>query len=433
MTRSRLIRSNQAADGDDTATRREKAVQAALEEAAAVVQEVAAVVEETAAVVDAAARMWPHVERRRLPRLNPFRRHEARVEWKHIAFYIPVLLAVIVAGVAAIWWFFERQSMAIEPAPLPKITLITADASSPLTASWIRLLSDAAMQPTLVEIGGQAPSPTGGVLVFCGVTAVPPALQKSVDQFVARGGAVAIAGAPPSAPIGGLQLTSQTGMSDQTFQFSEAASPILARLNPGSEIQVRPSPVAFLKESPQMIVDARWRTNARAVIMHMERQGNRFLWLGFDPGALPVQPHADPQLTLLLRTAFRWASGQPISDGAAGGVPEVESFAPEARRAARAAGLAYGVDRLGNRASFAVRLANRGGRPIENPTVKIWLPPGVIEVALAGDMIMRRNATLIGIPEEGACLVRLAALTRNEDRVLKLKIVEVRPRAPTNR
>jgi hypothetical protein len=57
----------------------------------------------------------------------------------------------------------------------------------------------------------------------------------------------------------------------------------------------------------------------------------------------------------------------------------------------------------------------------------------VIEVALAGDMIMRRNATLTGIPEEGACLVRLAALTRNEDRVLKLKIVEVRPRAPTNR
>ena len=191
---------------------------------------------------------------------------------------------------------------------------------------------------------------------------------------------------------------------------------------------MRPSPIAFLKESPQMIVDARWRANARAVIMHMEIHGHRFLWLGFDPGALPAQPHADQQLTLLMRTAFRWAAGQPISDGASGGTPDVESFAPEARRAARAAGFAYGVDRLGNRAAFAVRMANRGGGPIENPTVKIWLPPGVTEVALAGDMIMRRGATLTGIPEEGACLVRLSSLTRNEDRVLKLKIVEMRPR-----
>jgi len=74
-----------------------------------------------------------------------------------------------------------------------------------------------------------------------------------------------------------------------------------------------------------------------------------------------------------------------------------------------------------------VRMINRGGRPLANPTLKIWMPPRVTKVALAGDMIMRRNATLTGVPEEGACLMSLPLLTRNEERVLKLEIVEERP------
>ena len=76
---------------------------------------------------------------------------------------------------------------------------------------------------------------------------------------------------------------------------------------------------------------------------------------------------------------------------------------------------------------FSVTMTNRGGRSINNPTVKIWLPPRVTEVALAGDIIMNRNATLTGVPEDGACLVSLASLTRNEDRVLKIKVVRVTP------
>jgi hypothetical protein len=72
-------------------------------------------------------------------------------------------------------------------------------------------------------------------------------------------------------------------------------------------------------------------------------------------------------------------------------------------------------------------MTNRGKVPLDNPTVKIWLPPRVTQVALAGDLLMKRNATLTGVPEEGACLVTLPSLTRNEDRVMKLKIVDQRP------
>jgi len=68
-------------------------------------------------------------------------------------------------------------------------------------------------------------------------------------------------------------------------------------------------------------------------------------------------------------------------------------------------------------------MQNRGGIPLANPTVEIWLPPGVTEVALAGDLIMRRNATVTGVQDQGACLVSLPTLSRNEERVMKLKIV----------
>lgn len=170
-----------------------------------------------------------------------------------------------------------------------------------------------------------------------------------------------------------------------------------------------------------MVVDARWKANARAVIMHMENDGARTVWFGLDPEAL--QQAADPQLMLLLRTACRWVAGQPISDGAVGSEQIATLLTPEARRRAREGRFVFSVDRLQNQRTFSVRMTNRGTLPLENPTVKIWLPPGVTQVALAGDFIMKRNAVLSGVPEEGACIVSLSSLTRNEDRVMKLKIV----------
>src|SRR5690349_9601884 len=102
-----------------------------VEDAALVVESAAAVVQEAAAVVQEAAAAdsgWPAIERRLKPRLLRRFHDEGKVQWKHIAIYVPVLLLVIVIGAFALWSFFEKQSIrAVEPAPLPKITLITAD------------------------------------------------------------------------------------------------------------------------------------------------------------------------------------------------------------------------------------------------------------------------------------------------------------------
>lgn len=147
--------------------------------------------------------------------------------------------------------------------------------------------------------------------------------------------------------------------------------------------------------------------------------------MGFDPDAVNAQ---DRQLALMLRTAFRWVAGQPVSDGAVGDAGQARILTPEARRLAREEGFAFSVDPLGRRGGFSMRMVNRGGRAISNPTVKIWLPPGVTQVALAGDLIMKRRASLTGVPEEGACLISLPSLARNEDRLMKIKIAESRKR-----
>jgi hypothetical protein len=351
------------------------------------------------------------------------RRHEARVDWKHLAVYGVALVLVVLIGVLAIWSFLERQSLVIAPEPIPKVTVVTVDSHSRLAAAWVSLLTKAEMQPTLVPLDKF--DPIEGVVVFCDVPAIPPKLAELLVKFVDRGGAIVFIGMPPANPIGKLHLTADLGPSDGAVKFSEAVSPVLARLNPGYELQVRPSKVPMLRESPRMVVDARWKENARAVVMHMEEGGARYLWCGLDPDAL-VQKE-DRQLLLLLRTAFRWAAGQPVSDGAVGTPQLAGALTPDARREARAERFAFSVDRMANPRLFTVRMTNRGKVPLDNPTVKIWLPPRVTEVALAGDFLMKRNATLTGVPEEGACLVTLPSLTRNEDRVLKLKIVDQRP------
>jgi len=393
-----------------------------VQSAAAVVQEAAQVVQETAAVVQdaAVARGWAGVDRRRMPRLKSLARHEAHVQWKHILWYVPILAIVVVVGALAIWSFIERQSLVIEPEPLPKVTMITADPRSRLTAAWVRLLTTSEVQPTLVP--ADQIETLQGVIVICDLWAIPPKLQAELSRFIDRGGSVAILGAPPSTPIGKVRLAADSGMSDSGVKLSESVSPILARLNPGYSIAARKTQVAFLKESPRMNIDARWDGNSRAAVMHMEEGGSRYLWIGFDPDAVNAQ---DRQLTLMLRTAFRWVAGQPVSDGAVGDAAQARTLAPDARRLAREERFAFSVDRVGQR-DFSIQMTNRGGRAIQNPTVKIWLPPGVTQVALAGDFIMKRRASLTGVPEEGACLISLPSLTRNEERVMKIRIAEMR-------
>jgi len=390
-----------------------------VESAAAVMQEAAAVVQETAAVMHEAvvAGTWTGIDRRRMPRLAAFRRHEAHVQWKHILWYVPVVVAAVIIGALAIWSFIERQSLVVQPTPLPKVTLITADPRSRLTASWVRLLTASEMQPTLVPVDQL--EVLQGVVVICDLPSIPPKLSEALTRFIGSGGSVAILGAPPSNPIGNVSLVADSGTSDGGIRIGSSASPVLARLNPGYVISARRTTVPFLKESARMTVDARWSANARAVVMHMERNGSRYLWMGFDPDAVNVQ---DGQLSLMLHTAFRWVAGQPVSDGAIGDADLARSFSPEARRLARDERFAFGVEPLRGKQMFRIRMTNRGGRPIENPTVKVWLPPRATHVTLAGDIIMKRGASLIALPDEGACLISLPSLTRNEERLMKIEV-----------
>jgi hypothetical protein len=392
-----------------------------LEEAVAVVQEAAAVVQEAADVVaNAAAATWPEVERRRKPRFPSLHKHVARVEWKHVALYVPLLLLVILLGIFAIWSFLERQSLELEAVPMPRVTVVTANPASPLAAAWVRLLNDAELQPTLVS--ADKVEALQGVVVLCDLWSLPPPLASNLDRFLRAGGAVVVAGPPPVTPLAGMSFAADSGVSDNAVKLSEIASPLLARLTPGDVVSLRPVKVAFLKETPRMAVDARWRTNSRAAVMHIENGVTRYVWLGVDPDALP--PGGNNEFTLLVRTAFRWAGGEAISDGAVGPAAETKGFTPDARRHAREQRFAFSVDRLRNHSTFSVRMVNRGPAPLENPTVKVWLPPGVRQVALAGDLMMRRNATLTAIGDEGACLIALPSLARNAERVLKIEVTE---------
>ena len=426
-----------AAAVQDAADRSQRDASEIVRSAAEVVEDAAAVVQDAAAVVHAATlhetlpsrppdeerRLKPRVERRLLPRLPKILRHEAEVHGKHIAVYVAVLVVVLALGGLAIWSFIEKQSMAsIEPAPLPKVTLVTADPRSPLTASWVRLLTAAEMQPTLVPVDRL--EVLQGVVAICDLQSLPPKVTESLNEFVRKGGAVAVLGAPPQTPLGNLLLVADGGDSDGSFKFSESVSPILSRLNPGYEIPVRRSRVAFLQETARMNVDARWSSNSRAVIMHMERGNSRYLWFGFNPDAVVTQQ--DRNLLLLLRTAFRWVAGQPVSDGAVGDANQAMTFTPNARRDARAARFSFSVDPLGDKRTFSVEMSNRGPKALVNPTVRIWLPPGVTGVRMAGDPLMHRHATLTGLPEEGACLVTMPRLGRNESRVMKIKITSSR-------
>lgn len=349
-------------------------------------------------------------------------RREAHVDWKHLVVPGVVLAVVVVIGVLAIWSFIDRQSLVIQPEVLPKITVVTHDQKSRLAAAWVRFLTRAEMNPTLVPL--DTFDPIEGVVVFCDIPTIPPRLNLLLDEFLRRGGALVFAGAPPDTRVGRVPLSSEAGMSDALLKLGENASPLLARLTPGWQMPVRPSRVALLKESPRMAVDARWAGNSRAVAMHIEVDGARYLWFGLDPDTVTG---AGGQFMVLLQNAFRWAAGQPVSEGAVGAPQTAKTLTPDARKDARKNGFVFSVDRTRNPNMLTVRMINRGGIPLLNPTVKVWMPPRVTKVAMAGDIIMRRSATLTGLPEDGACLVSLPSLSRNEERVLKLEIVERRP------
>ena len=352
------------------------------------------------------------------------RRHDSTVPRKLLVIYGAILVLVVMVGVVAIWSFIEQQSVVIQPEPLPKVTVVTTRASSQLGAAWVRLFNAAELQATLVPL--ETFDPIEGVVVFCDIDVIPPRLATLLEEFVNRGGAIAFVGTPPETPIGKMRLFYELGDAGGGVRLSEHVSPVLARLRPGYTIPAKSGQVALLKETPRMVVDARWGSNERAAVMHVERDGARYLWFGFDPRQLG--PKKDQTLHLMLRTAFRWIAGQPVSDGAVGDPQDAKTFTPGARRKARG-DFGFSVDRMRKPNQFSVRMVNRGGIPLLNPTVKLWVPPDVTRVAFKGSFIMYRDASLTGIPEDGTVLVSLPRLRRNEDRVMKLEVIGRRPRA----
>lgn len=353
------------------------------------------------------------------------RRYEANVPSRLLIVYGAVLLLAVSVGIVAIWSFIEQQAIVIRPEPLPKVTVVTESASSQLGAAWVRLLNAAELQATLVPL--ETFDPIEGVVIFCDVDVIPARLASLLEEFVRRGGALAFVGTPPRTPIGRFRLFYEHGDSGSAgLRLSEHVSPVLARLLPGYTIAAKSDRVALLKETPRMVVDARWKDNERAAVMHMERDGARYLWFGFDPRQLAAAK--DVTLHLMLRTAFRWVAGQPVSDGAIGDPQTAKTFTPDARRKARRDGFGFSVDRMRKDDLFSIRMVNRGGVPIANPTVKVWVPPDVTRVAFSGSIIMYRDASLTGMPEDGTVLISLPRLRRNEDRVMKLEVIGRRPR-----
>src|SRR5947209_18980097 len=85
---------------------------AVIDDAAHVIENAAAVMEEAALVIQASTAAAGDIpvrpERRRKPRF-PRLRPEARVHWKHIAIYAPVVLIVLLLGTLAIRSFIQNQ------------------------------------------------------------------------------------------------------------------------------------------------------------------------------------------------------------------------------------------------------------------------------------------------------------------------------------
>ena len=348
-------------------------------------------------------------------------RHEHHVGWRILIFYGLVSVLVLGVGAVVLYTYWERQSLAqgIVPEPLPAVMVITGAAESKFVASWAGLMVKSDFAPTLVPI--ERVDALQGVLVITNIASLPEKVAGQIEAYVQDGRGVVIIGAPPRQSSPFLNLVStDAGMSDTQIKMSEAASPLMARMNPGHEIRTRPVPAAFIDETPQMVVDARWKESSRAAVAHYSHGEGRVVWLGFDPAALHNQN--DLQLNLLLRTAFRWAAGQPVSDGAVGGASAARTLTPEARLTARTKRFSFSVEKLRGEGLFSVRLTNRGKEKIENPTVKLWLPARVKNVKLAGSFILRRKATLIGVPQDGTVLVMLPVLNPNEDRTLKLRV-----------
>lgn len=348
------------------------------------------------------------------------RRHEHRFSARTLVFYGAVLALVVVVATVAIWSFVDRQRLrrTIAAEPLPPVTVVTQDPDSPLATSWVELLTAAGFPATLVPVD-KFTAPDKGVILLAGLETMPAPLADGVRRQLTGGGGVAVVGSAPGNGAELLGLATTEGISGPALRLSETASPVLARAQPGYELGSARRPVALLDESPEMKVDARWAGTSRAAIVHFRTGGGRVLWFGFDPTLL-WDPTV-PQLSLVLRTAFRWLASQPVSEAAVGLPAAARSLTPPARMEARRARLGFSVDRLHEEGSFSLRVRNGSREPVANPTVKVWMPENVSRLEPAGSWMAKRGVTVSPVEDEHALLVALPPLRAHEDRMLRLE------------
>jgi len=342
------------------------------------------------------------------------------ISWKALAFYGISSAIVLIVGALALHFFFERQNLksSLASESLPSVLIVVETADDPLGAAWVKLLTEADFAPSLLT--PENFRPTDGVLVLCNLTRTNPSMVGAVAAHKQKGGALVLLGSVPESLRATTGISTEAGTSGTALRIGETVSPILARVHPGQEIGLRPGEAPLLIEAPETIVDARWRESARAVVAHRTDGLSRTVWFGFDPSRLYAR--GDRHLGLMLRTAFRWAAGQPVSDGAAGSAPAVaRALAPSARVESRAMRMGFSIDRLEKPGYFSVRVTNKGNLRLQNPTIKFWLPPGIKRVKLIGSLISRRRVSLVQVEGEGAVLIAFPSLAPNEDRVLRLR------------
>jgi hypothetical protein len=341
--------------------------------------------------------------------------HEHRHNWRALLLYGFVSVLVLGAGILVLLSFFERQRLrtGVKAEPLPKITLLASDGSSRLAAAWVSILTANGFKATLVSFDQFTPAPDD-LLAICSADPLPPRVDAAVVARIGQGKGVVLLGAAPP----GFSLHSDQLLSTGVIRIGQAVSPVLARVEPEHEIGARSAPVQVIEETPQMVVDARWKESARAAIAHWRSGSSRFLWFGLDPGALYFPE--DRQLALLLRTSFRWVAGQPVSEGASGSLTAAKAMEAAARVDARRRKLAFSVDRLASSKSLVLRLSNKGNVSIENATVRVWLPAGAKGCRVVRRFWRDRDALLSTANEENAVIVTLPRLKKNESRLLEL-------------
>jgi hypothetical protein len=346
-------------------------------------------------------------------------RHDHRAHGRAVAVYGLASLLVLAVGSIAIWSFLERQAIrrTLAPEPLPPVTVLTGDPDSALAAAWVDLLSKAQFAPTLVTLDKYEPAP--GLLALADVGTITPPIARAIEQRLAEHGGIVILGHPPAGADALLGLSAERGPSGAVIRFAEVASPLLARVRPGYAIRTTPRDDApLLEETPDMGIDARWEGSSRAAIAHYRHRGGRVIFLGFSPAALWVK--SDNELALLLRTGFRWAASQPVSEGAAGMPAASRTLTPASRLRARGR-MSWSFDRVeGEEGSFILRIRNGSREALPNPTVKIWFPERVESVDVAGSLFGRRGVVISPVEGERAATVTLPGLRAHEDRLIRI-------------